>query len=120
MVLTVAADVADPAACPDVIEQGLAMFGRVDTLVDNAGVVVAKPFTDYTGEDYELAGGVNLRGLLEISKRAVGARRSRAWGCGVAQHGSVEWHSPRLEQPEAARGIRTGTVELTLTSLNPR
>ncbi|MEV4509550.1 SDR family oxidoreductase [Dactylosporangium sp. NPDC049525] len=73
MILTVAGDIADPTVGADVIEQGLAAFGRVDTLVNNAGVFVAKPFTDYTAEDYDLLTGVNLRGFFEISKRAVGA-----------------------------------------------
>ncbi len=73
MVLTVAGDIADPATGADVIERGLAEFGRIDTLVNNAGVFVAKPFTDYTDEDYRLATGVNLRGFFEISKRAIGA-----------------------------------------------
>ncbi|WP_327008399.1 SDR family oxidoreductase [Dactylosporangium sp. NBC_01737] len=73
MILNVAGDVADPAVGAGVIEQGLASFGRIDTLVNNAGVFVAKPFTDYTDEDYTLMTGVNLRGFFEVSKRAVGA-----------------------------------------------
>jgi NAD(P)-dependent dehydrogenase (short-subunit alcohol dehydrogenase family) len=56
-VLTVAADVADPAAAGRVIGGALECFGRVDTLVNNAGVVIAKPFTDYTAADYAVAVG---------------------------------------------------------------
>ncbi|HEY2062297.1 MAG TPA: SDR family oxidoreductase [Amycolatopsis sp.] len=72
-ILTVAGDIADPAVGARVIEQALAAFGRVDTLVNNAGVFLAKPFTGYTGADYDLVTGVNLRGFFEISKRAITA-----------------------------------------------
>jgi len=70
-ILTVAGDIADPAVGARVFEQALATFGRVDTLINNAGVFVAKPFTDYTDADYDLVTGVNLRGFFEVSKRAV-------------------------------------------------
>jgi NAD(P)-dependent dehydrogenase (short-subunit alcohol dehydrogenase family) len=80
MVLTVAGDIADPATGARVIEQALARFGRVDTLVNNAGVFVAKPFTDHTDEDYELVTGVNLRGFFEVSKRAIAAMVAQGGG----------------------------------------
>ena len=73
LVLTVAGDIADPAVAARVIEEGLAAFGRIDTLVNNAGVFVAKPFTDYTDEDYNLVAGTNLRGFFDISQRAIDA-----------------------------------------------
>ncbi|MET7992893.1 SDR family NAD(P)-dependent oxidoreductase, partial [Amycolatopsis sp. NPDC005232] len=51
-VLAVQGDIADPATAERVISAAVERFGRVDTLVNNAGVYVAKPFTDYTAEDY--------------------------------------------------------------------
>ncbi|WP_410672307.1 SDR family NAD(P)-dependent oxidoreductase [Amycolatopsis sp. cmx-4-68] len=72
-ILAVAGDIADPAVGARVIDQALATFGRVDTLVNNAGVFVAKPFTDYTGADFELVTGVNLRGFFEVTQRAIAA-----------------------------------------------
>jgi NAD(P)-dependent dehydrogenase (short-subunit alcohol dehydrogenase family) len=72
-ILTVAGDIADPAVGARVIERALTTFGRVDTLVNNAGVFLAKPFTDYTDADYDLVTGVNLRGFFEVSKRAITA-----------------------------------------------
>jgi NAD(P)-dependent dehydrogenase (short-subunit alcohol dehydrogenase family) len=80
MVRTVAGDIADPAVAVRVIEQGLGAFGRVDTLINNAGVFVAKPFTDYTDEDYDLVTGVNLRGFFEVSKRAIAAMLTQGDG----------------------------------------
>lgn len=72
-ILTVPGDISDPAVGARVIEQALDSFGRVDTLINNAGVFVAKPFTDYTDADYDVVTGVNLRGFFETSKRAIAA-----------------------------------------------
>ena len=72
-VLTVAGDIADPAVGRNVVTQALERFGRVDTLINNAGVFVAKPFTDYTDEDYELVTGVNLRGFFTVTQQAIAA-----------------------------------------------
>ena len=63
-VLTVEGDVAKPATADRIIEGALERFGRIDTLVNNAGVFVSKPFTGYTAEDYALVVGVNLTGFL--------------------------------------------------------
>jgi NAD(P)-dependent dehydrogenase (short-subunit alcohol dehydrogenase family) len=72
-VLTVPADLSQPGAGAHVVQQALARFGRIDTVVNNAGVFIAKPFIDYTGDDYDTITGVNLRGFFEISRSAVAA-----------------------------------------------
>ncbi len=59
-VLTVAGDVSEQATADRIISLALDRFARIDTLVNNAGVFVSKPFTDYTAEDYALVIGVNL------------------------------------------------------------
>jgi NAD(P)-dependent dehydrogenase (short-subunit alcohol dehydrogenase family) len=72
-ILAVPGDIADPAVGARVIEQALESFGRVDTLINNAGVFMAKPFTDYTDADYDYVTGVNLRGFFGTSQRAITA-----------------------------------------------
>jgi NAD(P)-dependent dehydrogenase (short-subunit alcohol dehydrogenase family) len=69
--LTVAGDIADPATADLIADAALERFGRIDTLVNNAGVLVAKPFTDYTAEDYALATGVNLGGFFWLTRRVI-------------------------------------------------
>lgn len=69
--VTVQGDIADPATAERVIAAGLERFGRVDTLVNNAGIFVAKPFTEYTLEDYDAVIGVNLGGFFRITQLAV-------------------------------------------------
>ena len=57
-------DVAEPGAGARIVEAAMGRFGRIDTLVNNAGIFIAKPFTDYTDEDYDAVTGVNLARLL--------------------------------------------------------
>lgn len=71
MVVTVPGDIAAAGTGTRIVEAALAEFGRVDTLVNNAGVFVAKPFTEYTDEDFDLVTGVNLRGFFEVTQQAV-------------------------------------------------
>lgn len=70
-VLTVQGDIADPATAERVIAAAVERFGRVDTLINNAGVFVAKPFTDYTAEDYAAVTGINVAGFFHITQLAV-------------------------------------------------
>ena len=79
-VLTVAGDIADPATADLIIGAALDRFGRIDTLVNNAGVFIAKPFTDYTPADYATVVGVNLGGFFWVTQRAVAEMATRYGG----------------------------------------
>ena len=57
-VLTVAGDIADPATAGQIVGAALERFGRLDTLVNNVGVFISKPFTGYTAADYARVVGV--------------------------------------------------------------
>jgi NAD(P)-dependent dehydrogenase (short-subunit alcohol dehydrogenase family) len=70
-ILTVQGDIADPATAERVIAAAVERFGRVDTLVNNAGVFVAKPFTDYTADDYAAVTGINVTGVFHLTQLAV-------------------------------------------------
>ena len=68
-VLTVAGDVADPKTADRIVQEALARFGRIDTLINNAGIFIAKPFVDYTEEDYASILAINLGGFFRLTKR---------------------------------------------------
>ena len=70
-VLTVEGDIAEPATSDRIIGEALGRFGRVDTLVNDAGVYISKPFTDYTAEDYATVVAVNLTGFFLMTQRAI-------------------------------------------------
>ena len=78
--LTVAGDIADPATADQIIRGALERFGRIDTLVNNAGVFISKPFTDYTPADYATVTGVNLAGFFWLTQRAIAEMASRYGG----------------------------------------
>jgi len=71
-ILAVAGDVADPGTAERIVSQALERFGRVDTLVNNAGIFISKPFTDHTDEDYARMLAINLSGFFYVTRRAAG------------------------------------------------
>jgi len=78
--LTVAADITERATADQIIDAALERFGRIDTLVNNAGVYISKPFTDYTAADYAAVVGVNLTGFFWLTQRAIAEMASRYGG----------------------------------------
>jgi NAD(P)-dependent dehydrogenase (short-subunit alcohol dehydrogenase family) len=70
-ILTVPGDITDRKTAERAVSEGLARFGRVDTLINNAGVFAAKPFTRYTEADYAALVGVNLTGFFHITQLAI-------------------------------------------------
>lgn len=70
-VLAVAGDISDHFVAEQVIREAVTKFGRVDTLVNNAGIFIAKPFVDYTAEDYQRVLSINLGGFFSVSQHAV-------------------------------------------------
>jgi NAD(P)-dependent dehydrogenase (short-subunit alcohol dehydrogenase family) len=71
MIATVQGDIATADTAERVTRHAIDRFGRIDTLINNAGVFVAKRFTQYTDEDYDLVTGVNLGGFFNITRRAI-------------------------------------------------
>ena len=70
-ILTVDGDIAQASTTDRIISGALERFGRIDTLVNNAGVYISKPFSDYTAEDYTTVVGVNLTGFFTLTQRAI-------------------------------------------------
>jgi len=79
-VLTVDGDVSEPATTDRIISGALERFGRIDSLINNAGVFISKPFTDYTADDYATVVGVNLTGFFRLTQRAIAEMLKRNAG----------------------------------------
>ena len=70
-IVTVGGDIGDPETAQRVMEEAVERFGRVDTLINNAGIYIGKPFTDYTLEDFNALSAVNLAGFFHMTTRAI-------------------------------------------------
>src|SRR3954467_10476559 len=70
-ILSIDGDIGDPTTAQRIISEGIARFGRIDTLVNNAGIYIGKPFTEHTAEDYAAVMNVNLAGFYHITQLAI-------------------------------------------------
>jgi NAD(P)-dependent dehydrogenase (short-subunit alcohol dehydrogenase family) len=130
--LAVTGDITDAATAQLAVDQALERFGRVDTLINNAGVFVGKPFTEYTADDYAATVAVNLTGFFHITQRAIAAMVNQGRGHVVNISTSLVDHadstrpaalpaltkgglaavSRSLAIEYASRGVRVNTVSL--------
>ncbi|AKJ67633.1 3-oxoacyl-ACP reductase [Pandoraea thiooxydans] len=115
-VLAVAGDIADPATARRVIEQGVARFGRIDTLINNAGIFLAKPFTEYTSEDYAAITGVNLAGFFHITQLAIEQMQKQSSGHVVTITTSLVDHA-NSSVPSALASLTKGGLNAVTKSL---
>lgn len=88
-VLAISGDLSQPGTGAGIVEQSMDRCGRIDTLVNNAGVYVEKPFTEYTDADYDLVTGVNLRGFFDVTRSAIPAMLAG----GYTSQGDVPWNT---------------------------
>jgi NAD(P)-dependent dehydrogenase (short-subunit alcohol dehydrogenase family) len=109
-VLAIAGDIADPETARRAISEGVARFGRIDTLINNAGVFIAKPFTSYTAEDYAKIVGVNVAGFFYITQLAIAE---------MEKHGSGHVLSITTTLADrAVQGVPSVLASLTKGGLN--
>jgi NAD(P)-dependent dehydrogenase (short-subunit alcohol dehydrogenase family) len=78
--ITVAGDIADPAVAKRVVNTAIERFGRIDTLVNNAGIFISKPFIEYTAEDFANVMSVNVAGFFHVSQQAAARMLSQKSG----------------------------------------
>jgi NAD(P)-dependent dehydrogenase (short-subunit alcohol dehydrogenase family) len=70
-IVTIEGDIADPETAQRVVGEAVERFGRIDTLINNAGIYVGKPFTDYTLADFNALVAVNLAGFFHMTTRTI-------------------------------------------------
>ena len=69
--VTVSGDIAEPSTARHIVDEARRHFGRVDCLVNNAGIYIGKPFTDYTLDDYAAITAVNLAGFFHMTQQVI-------------------------------------------------
>ncbi|WP_204061320.1 SDR family NAD(P)-dependent oxidoreductase [Microbispora corallina] len=115
-VLSVRGDIADPTTADRVIEAGVERFGRIDTLVNNAGFFVAKPFTDYTPEEFSSLVAVNLGGFFRITQRALPHLLAQGGGHIIQITTSLVDH-PNSSLPSALASLTKGGLQAATKAL---
>jgi NAD(P)-dependent dehydrogenase (short-subunit alcohol dehydrogenase family) len=115
-VITVRGDVADPATARTVVQTALDRFGRIDTLINNAGVFTAKPFTDFTLEDFELNLKVNLGGFFHLAQAAIAPMLEQGSGHIVSVTTTLV-ESARSDLPSVLASLTKGGIAAATKSL---
>ena len=98
-------DIGSHNVAKQVVDSAILNFGRIDLLVNNAGVFIPKPFTEYTSEDFRRANETNLWGFFYISQLAASQMRLQKSGHIVTITSSI------VDQPVA--GVTGSLVNLT-------
>jgi len=114
--LTVEGDITDPATADRIIAAALERFGRIDTLVNNAGVYLSKPFTDYTAADYALVTGVNLTGFFWLTQRVI-AEMLKRYGGHVVNISATLAEVANSSVPEVLAALTKGGLAAATRSL---
>jgi NAD(P)-dependent dehydrogenase (short-subunit alcohol dehydrogenase family) len=115
-VITVPGDIADRKTSERAISEGVARFGRIDTLVNNAGIFIAKPFTKYTAEDYAAVLGVNTAGFFHATQLALIEMEKRGSGHIVQISTSLVDHA-LSSVPSVLASLTKGGLNAATTSL---
>lgn len=117
-IATVAGDIGDAETARRVVATALEKFGRIDSLVNNAGIFVAKPFTTYTAEDYAAVTGVNLSGFFHITQLAIAEMEKQRSGHVVSITTSLVDHAiagvPSVLASLTKGGINAATKSLAI------
>jgi NAD(P)-dependent dehydrogenase (short-subunit alcohol dehydrogenase family) len=138
-VRNVAGDISNPETAELIMSEGVDGFGRLDTLVNNAGAYISKPFTQYTLADFDVMLSTNLAGFFHITQRALRRMETQGWGhivnitATVAEQpvagvpaalaslakGGLNSVTKALAIEYASRGIRVNAVSPTLIRTHP-
>lgn len=115
-ILAVAGDIAERDTAEHVISEAVKRFGRIDTLVNNAGIFIAKPFTDYTEADYRAVLGVNTSGFFHITQLAV-AQMEKQGGGHVVQITTTLAEQGNSQVPAVLAALTKGGLNAATRSL---
>ncbi|CAN7730256.1 MULTISPECIES: SDR family oxidoreductase [Ensifer] len=115
-ILAVPGDISRPETAERIVREGMERFGRIDSLVNNAGVFLAKPFIEMTQEDYDHNLGVNVAGFFHITQRAAAEMLKQGSGHIVSITTSLV-NQPIVGLPSALASLTKGGLNAVTQSL---
>ena len=114
---TVAGDIGDARVAQQVVATAVERFGRLDTLVNNAGIFPAKPFAEYTAEDYEAVKNTNIDGFFHVTQAAVTRLLAQGTGGHVVSITTTFVESPSSSVPSVLASLSKGGIAAATKSL---
>ena len=115
-ILTVSGDIADRKTAERAIVEGVTRFGRIDTLINNAGIFIAKPFTQYTEADYAVYLGTNVTGFFHMTQLAIAEMEKQGSGH-VVQISTSLVDNPIAGLPSVLASLTKGGLNAATKSL---
>ena len=115
-IVVVEGDIADPDTAQRIVDAAIERFGRIDTLINNAGLYIGKPFTQYTVEDFNALIAVNLAGFFHITTRTIKHMLDRGRGHVVNVSTTLVEHADN-SRPAALQVLTKGGLVAVTRSL---
>jgi NAD(P)-dependent dehydrogenase (short-subunit alcohol dehydrogenase family) len=109
-------DITERATAERLVAQALERFGRLDSVVNNAGIFIGKPFTEYTADDYAAIVAVNLTGFFHLTQCAIGPMVAQGSGHIVNVTTSLDDHADHT-RPSALAVLTKGGLDAVTRSL---
>ncbi|NBD23725.1 SDR family NAD(P)-dependent oxidoreductase [Paenibacillus glycinis] len=116
-VAAVAGDISNPQTGERLIEEALSRFGRIDTLVNNAGIFVSKPFTEYTTADFASVVSTNMAGFFYVTQYAAAEMLKAGKGHIVTITASGTAEQPIASLPAVMAALTKGGLSTATKSL---
>lgn len=110
-------DIGDAATAAKIVETAMSKFRSIDALVNNAGIFIAKPFTDYTPKDFESLASTNLDGFIYVSQLAIKQMVAQKSGGSIVSITSSLVKNPIVGLNASVAMITKGGIEAITTSL---
>jgi NAD(P)-dependent dehydrogenase (short-subunit alcohol dehydrogenase family) len=114
--LAVNGDITRAETAGHVVEQALDRFGRIDSLINMAGIYIGKPFTDYTPDDFSAITAVNLAGFFHITQRVITQMVAQGSGHVVNMTTSLVDHADST-RPSALTSLTKGGLAAVTRAL---
>ena len=115
--LTVRGDIAEVETAQMIVEQAVNRFGRIDSLINNAGIFISKPFTDYTLDDYLAITAVNLTGFFHITQGVIRQMLAQGTGGHIVNITTSLVDHPESKNPSALVSLTKGGLAAVTRSL---
>jgi NAD(P)-dependent dehydrogenase (short-subunit alcohol dehydrogenase family) len=110
-------NIGESAVAAQIVETAISRFGSIDAVVNNAGIFFAKPFTEFTAEDFEALSTVNLKGFLYVTQGSVKQMLTQKKGGSVVTITASQVVNPIAGLPASVPMITKGGLEAATRSL---